>query len=324
MFDKKGQIAIDFLLGISLVLIALGFTIQFIPGLFISGSAGESSLDYTAYRTAAILAEDTGWWENITMNGTDWENHPNGMLRIGLAADDEPRSRLTDTPNLISKKKTEQFLLLNESTITEKLGLYNDVEDSHFAYGYNISILKNDRYLVLNNTTVHRGLPVPDDREMSGITRIVLIETGTVASFDAKELPMDPYSPGSENTILNITGPLNYELTIELDNLNISGVDPSFKKLVLDGTNLNEGTDYTAYKVINGTELPLTSTGKIDSGGTVIFRMDPGLFSGSHTYQLQIDMKDITFTNTAPPFPEYSEQQEILYEPAYLEVVVWQ
>jgi len=72
MMDEDGQISLDFLLGISLFLIALMFIVQFIPGLFIPGTSGEGSLDYTAYRTATILVEDPGSWGNSTSSGTDW------------------------------------------------------------------------------------------------------------------------------------------------------------------------------------------------------------------------------------------------------------
>ncbi|WP_406661155.1 hypothetical protein V7O66_01130 [Methanolobus sp. ZRKC3] len=102
MPDENWQISTDFLPGSSLFFIALIFVFQFIPGLFIPGMAGEISLDYTAYRTASILPEDTGWWGNNTKSATDGENHPDDIMRIGLANhDDDINSKLTNSPNLL-------------------------------------------------------------------------------------------------------------------------------------------------------------------------------------------------------------------------------
>jgi hypothetical protein len=325
MLDDNGQIATDFLLGLSLFLIALMFVIQFIPGMFIPSLAGESSLDYTAYRTASILAEDTGWWGNSTSSATDWENHPDNIMRIGLANDNDINSRLTNTPNMLSKNKINSMLLVNETALIEKLGLYNNVDGTRFSYGYNISITKNNAPLVLNNTAINLGEALPDDRDISKITRIVLVETGVIANFDAKNLPT--FNSSVEDTIINITGPYYDGITLQISNLSINGTDPSFKKLTLDDgvvlNNLNEGPDYTPYKLVNGTRVPLTSTGKIDNGDTVIFCIEPGLLNGSQTYQLIIDLKDVTFTKTAPPYLDYTQHIEKFYEPAYLTVEVW-
>lgn len=327
MDDDKGQIAIDFLLGISLFLIALIFTVQFIPGMFMAGSVRESSLDYTAYRTASVLAEDTGWWGNSMGSATDWENHPDDIMRVGLAVDDDITSRLTDSPNLISNNKTSQLMLLNESELTDVLGLYNQVDDTHFAYGYNISITKNGVPLIINNTPVMLGDTVPDDRETSKITRVVLVEKEVIGHIDGTELPDSPNTPQASNTIIDITGPLDRDVILYLTNLNISGLDPSFKKLVLDGVNLNEGegNDYMSYKVHpNGSTEYLTPTGKIDVGDSVIFNVESGLFSANHTYQLEIIFKDIICTADISLTPEYQESLETYYEPAYLTVEVWQ
>ncbi|SFM67199.1 DUF7287 family protein [Methanolobus profundi] len=325
MADDRGQIAVDFLLGISLFLIALIFTVQFIPGMFMAGSARESSLDYTAYRTATILVEDTGWWGNSTSSGTDWEEHPANAMRVGLAVDDDTSSRLTNTPNVLSMNKTVQLMQMNDEDLIEILGLYNNIDGTRFSYGYNISITKNNGPMVLDGRPVMLGETAPSDRETSKITRIVLVEAGTVANFDADDLPIDPYTASVEDTILNITGPLENTIAIQINGLNITGIDPSFKKLTLDGVNLNEGIDYTSYKVdINGTISTLTSTGKIIDTDIIRFYLEPGLLNHSQTYQLEINLKDITFTKIAPPFVDYRDGIEVYYEPAYLTVEVWQ
>ncbi|WP_292468071.1 hypothetical protein [Methanolobus sp.] len=324
MVDDRGQIAIDFLLGISLFLIALIFTVQFIPGMSMAGSAREGSLDYTAYRTATILVEDTGWWGNNTSSGTDWESHPTDNIeRIGLAVDDDPTSRLTNSPNILSKNKTTQLMLLNENDLTETLGLYNQVDNTHFSYGYNISITKNNAPLVLNNTPVLLGETVPYDRETSKITRIVLVETGTIADFSGEELPMKAANQ-EEYPLIDITGPLNEEVTLYISNFNITGGDPGFKKLRLDGAPLSEVSDYLAYKISpNGTIEIIGTTGKIDNDDVVAFVIYQGILTGSQTYQLEFQFKDIEFGPTSLPVPEYQDVLTTYYEPAYLTVEVW-
>jgi len=318
MSDEKGQVALDFLLGMSLVLIALGFTMQFVPGLFISESAGESSLDYTAYRTAAILVEDAGWWENMTTNGTDWEHHPDNALRIGLAVDEEPLSRLSDSPNVISYKKIEQFMLLNESTVTEMLGLYNDVDGAHFTYGYNISITQNNLPLVLNNTRIVRGTAPDNTREAAKISRVVLVEKGTVATFTGNDIT----SASSSWATINVTGPFEENVSIEMRNLNISGTNPVFQNASLDGTLLTKTSDYTIYKKIGWANLPLY--GSIDEEDTIILNFDNRLFNSSTDHRLDLKFQNIAFLNSASSFENYNNWSSTLYEPAYLSVEVWE
>ncbi|WP_094227898.1 DUF7287 family protein [Methanolobus psychrotolerans] len=315
MMDEKGQIAVDFLLGISLFLIALTFTVQFIPGMFMSGTAGESSLDYTAYRTATVLVEDTGWWGNSTSSGTDWETQPSNMMRIGLAADDEPKSKLTNSPNLLSKAKIEQFMLVNENTLIENLGLYNNVDNTHFSYGYNISINQEGVPLVLNSTAIMRGKPTPLDREVSKITRVVLVETGTVAVLKGSELTGEIAS----EAIINVTGPFEENITIQIRNLN--GANHSFLNAVVDNVTLTPSSDYTIYKKTGWTDLPLN--GSLTSTDLICLNLDHNRFNLSQDYKLELRFSNVTL-DPGPPFIRYNNHSSPLYEPAYLTVEVWQ
>ncbi|SFM67063.1 DUF7287 family protein [Methanolobus profundi] len=318
MKDESGQIAVDFLLGISLVLIALSFTMQFVPGLFTSGSAGESSLDYTAYRTATILVEDTGWWEHSTGNGTDWETHTSDLMRIGLAVDDEPGTRLTNVPNLISKDKIGQFMLLDESIMVEVLGLYNNVDGSRFAYGYNISITKKGAIINVNNTAITRGTTVPDDQEIAKISRIVLIEHGTTAVLKGDSIT----SSSSSKATVNITGPFEENITIQLQNLNISGVGPAFVNASLDGAILTQPADMTIYRLEGWDHSPFS--GSLNGTDVICFNIDNSLFNMGTEYRIDLEFSNVTFNNTGTSFVNYNNISSPLYEPAYLTVEVWQ
>lgn len=316
MMDENGQIAVDFLLGISLVLIALAFTMHFVPGMFAVGTTGESSLDYTAYRTATILTEDPGWWENSTANGTDWEANTNHAMRIGLAVDDESRTKLTNDPNLLSAAKIQEFMLLNESRMVEMLGLYNNIDGSHFAYGYNISITQDDSLIVLNNTTIHRGTIPAYDMEIAKVTRIVLIEDGTTAVFTGNSITGSSMSKAR----LNVTGPLYENITVQLRDLNFTGLDPLFLNASLEGTTLPQTGNYSAYTLKGWNEK--TFTGNIDSDDVICLRFDHSLFNMNQEYILELEFRNVTF-NPGPPYVNYDNYSRTRYEPARLTVEVW-
>ncbi|SDG29526.1 hypothetical protein SAMN04488589_2622 [Methanolobus vulcani] len=319
MMDDKGQIAVDFLLGISLFLIALTFTVQFIPGMFMSGSAGESSLDYTAYRTATVLVEDTGWWGNSTSSGTDWEEHPGNVMRIGLAVDDDLSSKLTNSPNIISRKKTLQMMNVDKTTFIEMLGLYNNVDDTLFAYGYNISFTQDGNVLMLNNTSIIRGQIVPEYKETTKITRIVLMEKGTIASFTGDDLTSELVNTAT----INITGPFVENITIQICDLNFTGLSPMFLNASLDGTTLIQPSNYTVCK-IDGWEKS-SFNGSLSSPTDVLsFNFDKELFSSSSEYRLDLEFRNVTLPTPGPPFIDYNDWNSTHYEPAYLVVEVWE
>ncbi|AFV23738.1 hypothetical protein Mpsy_1531 [Methanolobus psychrophilus R15] len=324
MIDEKGQIAVDFLLGISLFLIALMFIVQFIPGLFLPGSANEGSLDHTAYRTATVLAEDPGWWGNTTTSNTDWEHNPADVKRIGLAADDDSSSKLTNSPNLISKNKTLAMMQIDEKVFVEKLGLYDNVNEALFYYGYNISITKNitdSASLVLENVPLARGSMIPADRDVIKIVRIVLIETGKVAYFDADEF-ITPYPTPSNMTSLSVAGPKNEDVTVIISKFNITGTNPKLESIELNGTTLAPSSDFNAYKRINGIYSPINLSESLECNDMLRLDLNSSLFSANQTYLLELTFNDIWFTMSGAPL-EYTSREEAFYEPAYLNVMVW-
>lgn len=320
--DERGQIAIDFLLGISVVLITIGFTLQFVPGIFISGYGGEEKLGYAAYRTSCILAEDPGWWADNTSNasGSDWEKHPGKVQRIGLAVDNDVNSRLTETPNKLSKEKLIQFMLIDENEIIRKLGLFDSVEGTQMNYRYNISFLMDGQPMVINNYTAVRGDKLPDDSNIAKITRIVLLETGNISVFDARSLTTD--SSFSEHANINFTGPATENLTIQITNFNVSGSDAAFINVTLNGSTLSASSDYTLLK------RPLYGDFRPDSGqllenDALRISFNKSLFASDQTYQVRLNFNNITFTEQGPLFSAYEDNIETLYETTYLTVEVW-
>lgn len=320
--DERGQIAIDFLLGISIVLITIGFTLQFVPGIFISGYGSEEKLSYAAYRTSCILAEDPGWWADNTSNasGSDWEKHPGKVQRIGLADDNDVNSRLTDNPNKLSKEKLVQFMLIEEGDLIRKLGLFDSVEGTQMNYRYNISFLVDEHPMRINNYTAARGDKLPDDSNIAKITRIVLLETGNVSVFDAKSLTTD--SSFSEHANINYKGPATKNLTIQITNFNVSGSGAAFINVALNGSKLSSSSDYTLLK------RPLYGDFRPDSGplledDALRISFNKSLFASDQTYQIRLNFNNVTFTEQGPVFSTYGDNIEKLYETAYLTIEVW-
>lgn len=323
MIDDVGQICIDFLMGITVFMLIIGFTTQFIPGIFISSSVGDESLNYVAYHTSCILVEDPGWWENNTHDGTDWEEHIENISRIGLASDDNINTRLTDTPNLLNKTKIMNMMQLNDDTITTKLGLFKNVNGAKMDYGYNISLTQNDIPLLLNNTPVIFGKIPFTSQSIFKIERLVLVETGRIATFDANDLKAEPSLPKSK-TIINVSGPQNEDVIIQITNFSVTGTMPKYLKAKLDsGGNLTIPSDYLSYKKTNSSDFS-TYSDPLNSTDTLRLVFNSTLFPNTTTYQLELDFNQMNFTEPGPKYVEYTDAIEPLYERAILRVKVWQ
>ncbi|VVB92814.1 Uncharacterised protein [uncultured archaeon] len=322
MVTDEGQISVDFLLGISIFLLTFGFVIQFIPSLFISTSAG-GSLNPVAYRTANILADDPGWWQNKTnaQNGTDWEMHLNDISRIGLATDATPSTRQTRTPKMLNKTKILQVLKLNKTMLTSKLGLYNKISGSQVDYGYNITLEKNGSPMIINGSIISFGETPPTSQDIYKITRQVLVETGNIASFRADEVTT---GSSSDKVIVNISGPQSEDVIIQIIDINITNPNSSFDNATLNGS-LNIPSDYSVYKRTNTSDFIYSTTPIPLENSTDALRLifNHTLFPINTTYQLELNFTRMNFIQIWPPYIEYTSKIEPLYEPATLIVEVW-
>jgi hypothetical protein len=317
--NNEGQISIDFLMGISVFLLSLGFILQFIPDLFTSIS-GEGSLNPVAYRTARILTNDPGWWENNTQNGTDWEMHTESLSRIGLARDITPGTRQTRTPNMLNRKKIRQALTLNETMFTNKLGLYDKKSGIQVDYGYNITLKQNSNTMIINGSAISFGRTPPTSQDIFKITRPVLVETSIIASFKAYELTARNLP--NDKVLFNISGPQNENVIIQITDFNITtGPNPGFNWAKLNGNNLNP-SEYSAYKRTNASDFVIYSD-PLNSTDTMRLIFNYTLFPDNTTYLLELKFTQMNFIRTGPPYIEYTANVEPLYEPASLMVMVW-
>ncbi|NPE28235.1 hypothetical protein HNV12_09755 [Methanococcoides sp. SA1] len=313
--NDRGQVALDFLFGMALFLVAFTFTMQFVPSLFVSDSTDETGIAFTAYRTATILSEDPGWWENSTKRGTDWEDHVSNATRIGLAVDTIPETRLTDTINILSMDKSLQLMQLDEDTLITKLGLYDNINGKHIRYGYNISLHKDGKPILLNDTLFVRGEINTDSVNVFKIERLALVETGTLVHYDGQSL----YSNGtSDTTTIFINGSQKGKMIIDISNLTTTSPNSSFENISIDGTILNSSTDYIVYlkNSENGFE-PYSPP--IMSNNTVRLEINPEITGNSSL--VNIEFSDITFVSG--PAVEYTANKEPFYELAQMMVKVW-
>lgn len=314
----------DFLLGVSLVLIAIGFTVQFVPGIFISSFAGEEKLGYAAYRTSCILTEDPGWWSNSTSSGTDWEKHSAGVQRLGLAVDDDVNSRLTETPNMLSKEKLIQLRQLSDFDETEfirRLGLFDNVKGTQMNYGYNISFLMAGKPVVISNHTMVIGSSLIPGQNMAKISRIVLIETGNISVFDGRY--MGRYSGHENISYISIKGPLSENVTIQITNFNVSGSNAEFVSASLNGSTLLQSLNYTLQKrPLYGNFSSYSSSSPLMENDSLRIDLNKSLFSSNASYQLRLNFDDAVFPQSSHLLI-YNENIEKRYEPALLIVEVW-
>ena len=323
MLRDKGQISFDFLMGIVVFLFTLMFVIQFIPGLFISTS-GEGSLDSVAYRTANLLVEDPGWWENSTHNGTNWEIHIGNISRIGLAEDEFPDIRRTYTSNKLNRSKMQQLMELNETMIVNNLGLYDMISGTKINYGYNISIDKNGDPLIINGSIINFGKIPSTNQDRFRISRTVLVETGRIAEFSVDELSC--WNLSNESVYINVTGPQNDSVIIQIIEFNFNTTNSTFHHANLNGTSISSN-NYSVYKKTNTSKFINVSQSlpvNITNVSSLRFVFNNSLFPTNATYWLELNFTNFTNASLSSAIPvTYNNRSKPLFEPANLVVRVW-
>jgi hypothetical protein len=98
---EQGNVSIDFLVGVTIFILAFIWVATMIPGILIGLQSTTIDYDAVAYRTGVILTEDPGWpisppWESKV----DSENPD--IIRFGLALS-------KDYPNILAQEKVDRF-----------------------------------------------------------------------------------------------------------------------------------------------------------------------------------------------------------------------
>ncbi len=323
MKEESGQIAIDFLAGLALFLIALTFTVQFVPGLFSTISSSDEDLSIISYRTATILSEDPGWWDEKSgvsnSTGTDWEDHTDHVFRLGFAEDSSHQSRTTNKPNILNYSKIESTQGLNEDEIITMLGLFDNVNGARIEYEYNISILQNGIPVRIGNQTATFGTPSPYRDNVFQTKRLVLVEEGEIANFSADDLKAA--SSNDDMAIINITGPIEKNIIVQISGFNVTN-NTSYMSSELNGSLLiQDSQNYSVYIKRDGSSDFRPYTDPIHPNDTLKLVYYQDIFNETHN-QLGINFSEMNIV-PGPPYIEYADYAKQHYEKAELVVEVW-
>ena len=169
--NEEAQLGIDFVVGMSIFLLALSFVVVTISGMFLPFQTEVIDTNSVSYRTSVILVEDPGYWNDGTNEGKDWENHIDNVSRIGLAVDKE-------NPNVLGIDKLSAFkdeTQIDDKKLSKKLGLYRIIGDTKVYYGYNIALTSLD-----GEVLALRGSEIPEYGDVSSMKRIVNAQTDSV------------------------------------------------------------------------------------------------------------------------------------------------
>lgn len=226
--DDSGQLSIDFIIGLSIFMLALIMVSTIASGLLVGLMSKTIDYDAVAYRTGVILVEDPG--ENTTFPGqiiTDpalqWEfvgqSEKARVLRFGL-------SLYKSTPIILAIKKVESF---------GNHGIYNTLEDyrsriifGSYPYNFNITLIPLEGPL----SPIYIGEPFDPYSTYGYIRRVVLIKTPGEYTVDLNDYSNPLYNDGRLSVRINSsqlfdtrkgpmywTDPMKEELIINLTNV---------------------------------------------------------------------------------------------------------
>src|SRR5512138_3742414 len=133
MNDNAGALAVDFLVGFTIFILAFLWVATMIPNLFLGMSSHAIDYDAVAYRTGVILAEDPGATSAFVTNGRPWEarNDNQSVARLGLAI-------AKDAPNIFDQEKVDRFFNTSFFAYPDdyrKKAIFGD-----YPYKFNISL----------------------------------------------------------------------------------------------------------------------------------------------------------------------------------------
>lgn len=222
--DETGKLGLDMIMGVTIFMLSFIFIAQYIPSVFVI-ERGEIGLYPIAYRTASILAEDPGFWTNGTANGTDWWNHTDASIRIGLTSGEI---------NVLDNEKIDRLVEYynngqNYTAIQNALGLYSPQR----SYDYNISLQtfssnsSHPEYATIDERPVLLiGRPIPKWRDVAKYERYVVYDNATAISNISSKLD----TPNTVTYSFDVSPPLKaFVIVVTAVNDNQSNSTPWMK-----------------------------------------------------------------------------------------------
>jgi hypothetical protein len=173
-------------IGVSIFMLSFIFIAQYIPSVFVV-EKGEIGSQPLAYRTAALLTEDPGYWTNGSANGTDWWNHTGDRIRIGLTSGEINVVNINRIQKLVNFYDNSS----NYTAIQTALGLTPPQK----SFDYNISLQaftsnsSSPEYVTDNGEPILLiGKPVPSYSGVAKYERYVVYDNVTYYSDISSKL----------------------------------------------------------------------------------------------------------------------------------------
>lgn len=233
--DDSGLLSIDFIIGLSIFLIAFMMVATMASGLLVGLQSKHVDYDAVAYRTAVMLTEDPGEPVQIVdfspykgnESTLDWEFvkswETEFVDRFGLAVS-------KSTPRVISLKK---FNSINASFFSrEDYG--KKLLFSNYPYNFNVTIQKRDL-----NDPLTIGDPYVENQQCGYIRRVILVKEPNPIIVDLSTCllaggeKMLTLNISTANLLLSSDGstyrldPYREDLKVRLENIESIASDPN-------------------------------------------------------------------------------------------------
>ncbi len=262
--NNQGQMTLDFLLGLTIFLIALIYLVAAIPGIFLPYQNNAVDLSSVAYRTSSLLVEDPGYYipSGSYIGFTGWEKSQqniNNLSRIGLASS-------KSTPGVISLRKINALQdSVSYRDSRDDLGLNNTV-----PYDYSLSITWTNKSGHVETMTKPNATEpkAPVGSNVETIERAVLIDEGSSILINGAEY--------YNNTSDNLDGKLSFNLTkdqalsgdVYINIINAENSGHILGVWLYNSTfPLTRGSEYDVY--VNGTKWEEMGNPAVGKGGDI-------------------------------------------------------
>ncbi len=181
--DDSAQSSLDFIVGLSIFLIAFAIVATMTSALLIGLQSKTIDFDAVAYRTGVILVEDPGEIDEtvgisyIAPDRYSWDliypeyynqYHESNTLRMGLML---PRYYYDTPPRVLMSHKITQFF---NSTNYDQDFYKDKIIFGDYPYQFNISFMMLD-----GSNPVYVGSQIPDNTSTGYIRRVVLVKKTT-------------------------------------------------------------------------------------------------------------------------------------------------
>jgi len=245
--DDTGQLSIDFVVGLSIFMIAFIIVSTMSAGLLVGLQSKTIDYDAVAYRTGVILAEDPGEIDEtvgvayIAPDRYAWDLiYPDyygsysdtNIMRMGLAM---PRYYYDIPSQIVMVHKIEQFFNLSKY----ERDFYKDkIIFSNYPYSYNISITPLD-----GSQSKSVGDPIPQKQQTGYIKRVVMVKHPANVTLN----------------VYDTSGMAMGNMTVSFNFYNLSSrtpgfmVFPSLERSIINLTNFSAATTITSVKACSPT-----------------------------------------------------------------------